>query len=90
MSSPDHLDRVTCEDAFRRIDDFLDRELSADEQERIRGHLEICAACASEFEFERSVIDGVKMKLRRVRVPSDLMAKISAMLARETGQGTDR
>ena len=83
MSDLGPLDRMTCEDAFRKIDDFLDRELSAQEMQRIQGHLEICAACATEFDFERSVIDGVRSKLRRVRASDDLLKRISARLAGE-------
>jgi len=83
------LDRFTCEDAFRRIDDFLDRELNALETERIREHLEICAACASEFSFERSVLEGVRTKLRRVAAPPDLLARITSRLAGERDQAGD-
>jgi anti-sigma factor (TIGR02949 family) len=74
------LDPVTCEDAFRKVDDYLDRELSAEELAHIRDHLDICAACASEFEFERSVLDGVRSKLRRVAAPPDLLSRISRLL----------
>jgi anti-sigma factor (TIGR02949 family) len=81
------FDRVTCEDAFRKIDDYLDRELSDEELARIGGHLEICAACASEFEFERSVLEGVRAKLRRVAAPSDLLSKISGLIAEERKRG---
>ena len=83
------LDRLTCEDAFRRIDDFLDRELNALETERVREHLEICAACASEFAFERSVLDGVRTKLRRVAAPPDLLSRLTRRLAAERDQGAD-
>jgi anti-sigma factor (TIGR02949 family) len=82
------LDRVTCEDAFRKIDDFLDRELTEEELARIDGHLEICAACASEFEFERSVLDGVRAKLRRVAAPPDLLARISLLIAADRDDGS--
>jgi anti-sigma factor (TIGR02949 family) len=81
------LDRVTCEDAFRKIDDYLDRELSDEELARIGAHLEICAACASEFEFERSVLDGVRAKLRRVAAPPHLLSKISRLIAAERSGG---
>jgi len=68
--------RLTCEDLFRRLDDYLDRELSSEESERIREHLETCAVCANEYNFEASVLRSVKEKLRRLDVPSDLMEKI--------------
>ena len=82
------LDRVTCEDAFRKIDDYLDRELSDEDLTLIREHLDICAACATEFEFERSVLDGVRAKLRRIAAPPDLLSKISLRLAAERDRGT--
>lgn len=70
------LNRITCEDAFRRLDDYLDIELSAREMALVRNHLETCEACAHEFAFEESVLRGVREKLRHVRVPSDLQSRV--------------
>lgn len=76
-----HLDRYTCEEAFRRLDDYLDRELAPDEMARMHEHLETCAACAREFAFEASVLDGVKRKLRQIDVPSDVLARLTTAIA---------
>lgn len=76
-----HIDRYTCEDAFLRLDDYLDRELPAEEMDCVRRHLETCALCASEMDFEQTVIDDVRGKLRRIRAPGDLMTRISALIA---------
>lgn len=81
-------DRFTCEEVFARLDDFLDRELAADELRLVREHLESCAACAAEYKFESGVINGVREKLRRLAVPGDLMARISARIAAEATRGT--
>jgi anti-sigma factor (TIGR02949 family) len=78
----EHLDRVTCESAFRRLDDFLDRQLSADEMRLVEEHLHICEACTREFSFEASVLAGVRRKLRSIAAPPDLLARISVELAR--------
>lgn len=75
-----HLNRSTCEAAFRRLDDFLDRRLTAGETKLIEEHLQICAACAREFGFEASVLRGVKRKLRHIAVPADLLTRIIAQL----------
>ena len=75
-----HLTRFTCEEAFRRLDDFLDRELSAAETELVREHLEICAGCAREFRFEASVLHGVRGKLRQLDVPVELQARVLVAL----------
>jgi anti-sigma factor (TIGR02949 family) len=76
-----HLNRHTCEEAFRRLDDYLDRRLSADEMRQIEEHLHICDACTREFTFEASVLDGVKHKLRHLAAPPDLLTRILAQLS---------
>ena len=75
------IDRYTCEEAFLRLDDYLDRELPEEEMDRVRGHLETCALCASEFDFEQAVIDDVRGRMRRIRAPRDLMTRISVLIA---------
>jgi anti-sigma factor (TIGR02949 family) len=84
MSHP--LNRTTCEEAFRRLDDFLDRRLGHTEMHLIEEHLEICAACAREFTFEASVLTGVRQKLRQLSMPPDLPARIAAKI-RAAGEG---
>jgi anti-sigma factor (TIGR02949 family) len=78
-----HLSRYTCEEAFRRLDDYLDRELSADETALVREHLEICAGCAREFNFEESLLHSVKDKLRQIELPPSLQARILDALSKE-------
>ena len=63
------------------MDEFLDRELAAHEAALVREHLETCAACASEYSFEESVLLVVKAKLRRVAVPAELRARIERSLS---------
>jgi anti-sigma factor (TIGR02949 family) len=75
------LDRYSCEEVFRRIDDFLDRELRPSEVARVRAHLETCGACASEFAFEETILLAVRAKLQRVDVPSELRHRIALRLA---------
>lgn len=75
-----HLNRYTCEEAFRRLDDYLDRELSADETVLVEEHLEICAGCAREFNFEASLLRGVREKLHQIELPPSLQARILGVL----------
>ena len=70
-----------CHEAFRRLDDFVDRELPPDQMERVRAHLEICAICAAEVRFEAAVLDELRGKLRRISVPGGLMDRVSARIA---------
>ena len=74
--------RYTCEEAFRRLDDFVDRELPPEEMECVRTHLERCAGCADEFRFEQRVLDELRAKLRRIRAPAELRRRITDLLNR--------
>ncbi len=76
------LDRFTCEDAFRRLDDYLDRVLSRDEMQLVEQHLETCATCAHEYAFEAKFIDGLRTKVKRLDVSGDLMSRIQERIAR--------
>jgi anti-sigma factor (TIGR02949 family) len=78
-----HLSRYTCEEAFRRLDDYLDRELSPEETTLVQQHLEICAGCAREFSFEESVLRGVRSTLRQIELPESLQSRILAVLNKQ-------
>ncbi len=77
------IDQMTCEETFRRLDDFLDHELSASECLLVQEHLEICAICAAEFKFEADIWSEVRAKLQRTTVPPSLREKVARLL-RET------
>ena len=83
------LDRFNCEQVFKRLDDYLDRELSPDEMRSIEEHLEICAWCASTYQYEAEVLEAVRKRVQRITAPSHLMAKISGALAKTSVDGTD-
>ncbi len=75
------VDRYTCEEVFRRLNDYLDRELSAAEMALVKEHLDTCAQCASEHAFEASVLRDLKDKLRRIDAPQSLLDKVAAILS---------
>lgn len=77
------LDRFTCEEAFRRLDDYLDRELGEAEMMRLHEHLETCAGCAREFNFEASLLEGVKRKIRQIDMPADLLDRVRLALEKD-------
>lgn len=65
-----------CRQAFSRLDDFVDRELTAEEMEQVKEHLELCQTCAMEFKFESELLDAVKEKVRRVDLPPNLIEEV--------------
>jgi anti-sigma factor (TIGR02949 family) len=75
------LDRYTCLETVRRLDDYLDRELSPAEMIEVERHLETCEGCLGRFTFEGAVLDELRIKLRRVSVPEGLEARLKALLS---------
>ena len=45
-------DNIGCEQALRRLLEFIDRELAAGEHDRVERHLRTCRSCFSRMEFE--------------------------------------
>lgn len=74
------LNRLTCDEVFRRLDDYLDRELTAEEMKRVKEHLDTCEACAREHRFADTILSRLREKVRRISVPKDLAEKISRSL----------
>lgn len=74
------VDRYTCEQVFERINDYLDRELSAEEMALVQEHLDTCAVCAREYAFEGTVLDDLKEKLRRIDLPPSVREKIGKII----------
>lgn len=73
--------RLSCEETFRRLDDYLDRRLDEAERTEVESHLATCEVCAREYRFEARVIAEVKGKLGRVDVPAGLAERVAKRLA---------
>lgn len=71
---------LSCSETFRRLDDYLDRELRPDEMTAVEAHLRRCTECAGEFDVERDLLTSIRDKLARLRVPPELRARIAAQL----------
>ena len=74
------INQLTCEETFRQLDDFIDRELSEEDCRLVQKHLDICAICSKEFNFEAGVWKEVRTKLKRTVVPTALREKLSLFL----------
>jgi anti-sigma factor (TIGR02949 family) len=74
------INRSTCEETVRRLNDFLDRELQESEMAIVREHLNACEVCANGFEFNGSVLHAIKAKLHDASLPEGLKARVFARL----------
>lgn len=71
---------LSCKETLARLDDYLDRELSARELQQVATHLKICAKCARHYRFERGFIEDLRQKTAHVQAPPDLMNRVRVAL----------
>ena len=76
------LDRLTCGEVFRRLDDYLDRTLTPAEMATLLEHLDICVVCAREYRFEERVLDDMRAKLTHLDIPPGLVDRVRAAVER--------
>jgi anti-sigma factor (TIGR02949 family) len=75
--------QAACEAILRRLDDYIDRELSPSDMQMVEQHIEDCLRCAGRYRFEISLIREVRSRLRRICLPADLVARIRLRLDAE-------
>ena len=80
------IDRNSCEQTFRLLDDFVDRELLPAEMLRVQAHLDTCVLCAAEFRFEAQMIQAIRDRVQRISVPTGLRDRVAEALRRERGE----
>ena len=79
-----HRSGLTCTEVSKRLDDYLDRQLSDTEIALVARHLDECLVCASEYQFEATVLEGLKARLRRIEAPPHLLSAIMLRLQAES------
>ncbi len=85
-----NIDLRSCAQVFARLDDWVDRELAADDLEQVRKHLEICTMCASEFRLEGQLLRTIRGRLQRIQLPPGLEARVWRALAESSSNAIER
>lgn len=81
---------MSCEQAYREVYAFLDRELNDAELEVVRRHLDDCPPCAHLFRFEGTIVRYVRAEAVKETCPavavlsilSGFRARVAARLSR--------
>ena len=70
---------IDCEEALRRLFEYLDAELLGESQREMEQHLERCRSCFSRVEFEKQ-LKGYTAELRSEPAPPELELRIRKVL----------
>jgi hypothetical protein len=72
---------MKCHDAKRRLDLFMDGELSVPENLEVLEHLNLCRPCAAAYDGEKVLRAGLRETLGRERAPAGLGERVFSRLA---------
>ena len=67
--------KIDCEEAIRKMLEYLDNELEHQDHESLEEHLNSCRSCFSRMEFEKRLKEMVKT-VPKEKVPDDLQERI--------------
>ncbi|MFN8234373.1 MAG: zf-HC2 domain-containing protein [Actinomycetota bacterium] len=66
---------ITCSEAVKRLWDYLDRVISAEDQERVEQHLSFCRTCCGELGFAKE-LRAFLASSQVQEIPSDVKARL--------------
>ncbi len=81
-AAPSELEYNQCQEAIKKLTDYLSHELRADEETDVKRHLSQCRGCFAKFHFEETLLRTIRDRAEQVRAPGDLRDKIMTLLMR--------
>lgn len=73
----------TCSEILDRLDEYLDGNLAPCEVALASQHLLVCVCCARRMRFEICMLEALKARLRRIKIPPHLRSSIMLRLCLE-------
>lgn len=74
------VDFYSCEEAVKRLNEYLDHELTESERVVVLKHLELCKPCLRRFTFEQTLIVSLRQKINRLCTPQPVRDKLHHLL----------
>lgn len=74
---------INCQDCVRALNPYLDRELSDEDIQQVRQHLDACRGCMHVYQFQESLRRLVRVRCHEEVAPESLRTRITVSLAIE-------
>ena len=81
LQEPAPLEYNQCQEAVKRLTEYLSDELDSREAEAVQNHLAECKGCFAKFRFEDALIRTIRDKVRQVQAPANLRDKILGLIS---------
>ena len=76
------LEYNQCQEAVKRLTDYLSSELAPAEADAVQDHLSRCKGCFAKFHFEETLLRTIREKIEQVHAPTSLRAKIIGLISK--------
>jgi mycothiol system anti-sigma-R factor len=83
MSEPE---MIPCDHVIAKLWEYLDDELIGESAERVRAHLEVCARCYPQYEFQNAYKVFVRRGSQNEMPPALRRRIFTAILEEESGR----
>ncbi len=70
-----------CQEAVKRLTEYLSDELDAPETEAVQNHLSQCKGCFAKFHFEDTLLRTIRAKVEKVQAPAILRDRILCLIS---------
>ena len=80
--------KLPCDKVIVRLWEYIDEELPGESSEAVEEHLEFCARCFPEYDFQRAYKEFVRQTANQC-VPAELRKRIFEAILREEMAGCD-
>ena len=78
---------ISCEDALRKVHEFLDGELEDTSAEEVKQHFDMCQRCYPHLQLETAFREAVRRATVGDTAPPELRDKVTALLAEARADG---
>ena len=79
------LEYNQCQEAVKKLTEYLSHELKPEEDASLRKHLAECRGCFSKFHFEETLLRTIRDKVEQVHAPAVLRDRILSLLNKQDG-----
>ena len=67
---------IGCEEVLARLWEFLDGELTPENEEAVRRHLALCGQCYPQYDFQRAYLAYVRKLREREHAPATFRRRL--------------
>jgi anti-sigma factor (TIGR02949 family) len=89
MTAYDEVGYNRCQEAVKRLTEFLDHELGPDEEAMVQRHLGECHDCFARFHFEETLLKTIRERVAAIHAPGALRDRILGLITSPPSDTTE-